>query len=97
MRVEDLPSQPKILFENLVIKKETILDSNASRKVNFKKFIKIPKATTQISQRNSKVIKNKPNDKSVNNKKNVSLFKNLKNEPFDVDSQLQNFLNSQFN
>jgi len=51
----------------------------------------------QISQRNSKVIKNKPNDKSMNNKKNVSLFKNFKNEPFDVDSQLQNFLNSQFN
>ena len=97
MRVEDLPkSQAKILFENLVIKREAILDTNSSQKVNFKKFVKIPKATCQSSQGNSKVLKNRIKYKSTN-KKNTTLFRNFKNEPFDVDTQLQIFLNSQLN
>ena len=96
MRIEDFPSQPKILFENLVIKKEGILDTFTPRRVNFKKFVKIPKATFQSSQQNSKILKNKINNKSTNKNK-TTLFKNFKDEPFDVDTQLQIFLNSQLN
>ena len=101
-----------VKFESLIAKKETgantsVYMTNNGQKNNFKKFVKIPKATqsqpsASIQHKNNRssqprsYINNKSKlaDKSVINK-TVGMFKSFKNEPFDVDSQFQMFLNSQ--
>ncbi len=59
-------------------------------KVNYKKFVKIPKAT-QI--KNIFATESNQNKKDENDK-NTSLFKSFKEEPFDVNTQFQFFINS---
>jgi hypothetical protein len=78
-------------------------------KANFKKFVKIPKVvrgfnssgfvmSSSTAATSAKSSITKTNKKSVNRtqtNKNVSLFKNFKDEPFNVDTQFKIFLNSQ--
>ena len=87
---ENDASNTQIKFEKLVVKKIKTEEysSYESQSANgnikkFKKFKKIPRA----SQLKSEI-------KSPNNS-NTSMFKVFKNEPFDVNSQFELFMNSQ--
>jgi hypothetical protein len=81
-------SQVKVTFEPLIkqrMKNELLSsgtgsDSNLQQRINFKKFRKVPKAS-QLPKKESK-------------NSNQSMFKRIKSEPFDVNSQFELFMSS---
>ncbi len=84
----------KIKFEPLIVKKlKNEPDGNQNfpnGKVNYKKFVKIPKASHTKNIFATTAFQNKKDE----NEKNNSLFKSFKEEPFDLNTQFQYFINS---